>query len=155
MAKIIALHLLLILLLPFIWHIIKQQEQAAQHAATAEPSAVLTESEQKYYDTIFSYVMENTPPDGTYSWQQNTSSGTLRAGDRFTSKSKSLCRKYTEAFNINGHKGTAEGYGCRRADEDNEGSWCRLHEGNVLTCALEQPQDFLGWISREGNDNLR
>lgn len=140
MRKMLGLHLLMLLLIPIIWHMVTHGTWHLPGPAGSEPQgAPLSDVEQDYYDTIFAYVMQNISAGKDYNWQVGKSFGNIKAGPPFMSQSGSFCRPYAEAYMVNGVEGSAEGYACRRA-EDNEDkpSWCKLRSGEALTCAMER-----------------
>ncbi|MDE3059846.1 MAG: hypothetical protein KGJ06_02425 [Pseudomonadota bacterium] len=142
MFKLLLVHLLLLLCLPFIWHYFEYR----MSAPPATPG-VMTQGQSTYYDAIFSYAMEYSPDNSSYPWQEESASGTIIAGVRFISPSHAVCRPYTETYVINGVQGKIAGYGCRRAGGEEGGSWCQLQQGKILTCALEST-DWIGSVLR-------
>lgn len=99
---------------------------------------LLGEEARAYYTDAFNRAMDTTAPDATYSWDAHTAKGSIRTGARFVSKSRATCRPYSESYAVGKTSGTNEGIACKR--DANEG-WCRLKQGNALTCALEHTQD--------------
>ncbi|MDE3016159.1 MAG: hypothetical protein KGI29_04465 [Pseudomonadota bacterium] len=153
MLKLVIFHLLLLLMLPILWHFWQKSEAESAARATAA-RGTLSEAEQAYYDTIFSYVMETVRKNGSYSWQDGDASGSFTVGGPFVSASRALCRRYAESYNIRGASGTTRGYGCKRSGDGNAG-WCRLPEGSgALTCALEPPDNSFDSVIRSGSDFL-
>lgn len=149
MLKLIILHLLLLLMLPILWHYWeKSTAESAARAASARGQ--LTDTEQAYYKTVFSYAMETVPGGGTYSWQAGGAAGNFRIGRKFTSVSRAVCRHYAESYNIRGTSGTTEGYGCKRTSDS---GWCMLPENaSALTCALEPPGNSFDAVMQRGSD---
>jgi hypothetical protein len=115
--------ILLFILLPF-----------SALAATKLPLSQLSDAERSYYDMVFDYTMEVTKSNQYYEWQGFNGNGRITPGDNFVSKSGYSCRPYSQSFTIAGQRGTDTGIACKRAGRD---GWCRLKEGNALTCAME------------------
>ena len=139
MRKLLGMHLLLLLLLPIAWHMITHGSWRLPGPAGSEPQgAPLSDTEREYYDTVFNYVLQNIAEGKSYGWQVGKSFGSIKAGQAFVSPSSSLCRPYTETYVINGVEGSASGYACRRANDEDTPSWCRLQSGEALTCAMEK-----------------
>ena len=149
MLKLVILHLLLLLMLPILWHYWeKSTTESAAKAAAARGH--LNDTEQAYYETVFSYAMETVPKDGTYGWQGGGAAGNFRIGKKFTSVSQSTCRHYLESYDIRGVKGTTEGYGCKRVGDS---GWCMIPENaSAFTCALEPPRTSFHATMRRASD---
>ncbi len=111
----------------------------------------LTPAEQDYYNLSFSYAMASQPEGQPYSWKTYSSSGSITPGKIFTNKDGVPCRPFVESFVINGEKGTNSGYGCQRAGKE---GWCKLKEGNMLSCALEPPATVLEGVMRDSGEAL-
>lgn len=82
----------------------------------------------------FDYTMEVTKSNEFYEWQGYSGNGRITPGERFVSKSGYTCRSFSESFTVAGNRGTGTGIACKRQGRD---GWCRLKEGNALTCAME------------------
>lgn len=151
MLKLVIFHLLLLLMLPILWHYWeKSQEESASRAAAARGQ--LTDAEQSYYDTVFSYAMETVAENGIYSWQDGGAAGSFRIGGKFMSVSQSICRRYAESYNIRDIRGITGGYGCKRSGD---ADWCQLPENaTALTCALVPPNNSFDAVMRRGSDFL-
>lgn len=106
-----------------------------------DPLPLLQPNEQSYYRGSFSYAMSVMETDQIYDWRTETSEGQIRVGQEFMSKSKVLCRPFSETYTAHGKKGQFSGYGCERDGENN--GWCKLVEGNMLNCAFEPADGFL------------
>lgn len=96
----------------------------------------LTSAEQDYYDKSFSYAMEALADDQLYEWRTSDADGKIRAGTYFTNKTGGQCRGFSEIYRIGQQEGQLSGYGCKRDGRD---GWCKLREGNMMSCALEAP----------------
>ncbi|MDE3060528.1 MAG: hypothetical protein KGJ06_05915 [Pseudomonadota bacterium] len=105
-------------------------------AANVSSLSLLSEAEQSYYQQVFAYVMENIQPGQHYDWQSYGGRGTIAVGDAFTSKSGTVCRRFSESFQVQSFPGSDVGVGCRRVGRD---GWCKLRPGNAMTCAMESP----------------
>jgi hypothetical protein len=137
-SRLLIFHLLLLILLPVIWYMMRHSTwHLPGPAGTEALGSPLSDVEQDYYDTIFAYTMQNVAADQSYHWQVGRSSGDITVGQTFVSKSRAFCRSYAESYIINGLKGTAQGYACRRSGDEDSPSWCKLREGDALTCAME------------------
>jgi hypothetical protein len=137
MLKILALHIMVLLFLPVLWHLF--QKHTEEHGGYAGPQShiMLPDVTQAYYDRIFSYALENIANGAAYSWQYENSSGSIRVGSNLVSKSKSLCRHFAENYNINGVRGSTQGYGCRRANSAcTSNSQCCSRECRSGRCTL-------------------
>lgn len=113
-------------------------------ASALFPSAhahALSDNEREYHSFVFDYAMGNLPAGKHYDWKTFESSGRIVVGDAFTSKSKSLCRPFSEEYHFSGMSGVMTGYGCKR--EGREG-WCMLSNDNMLSCALEPSDGGIG-----------
>ncbi|NBX03060.1 MAG: hypothetical protein EBR02_03140 [Alphaproteobacteria bacterium] len=108
-------------------------QAAQQQYATL---AQLSDAERKYYALSFSYTMDAIAPGASYAWGSYSGKGNIAPQEKFISKSKSLCRKFTESFNIGGLQGGNDGVACKRNGDD---GWCKLRKGQVMTCAMEKP----------------
>lgn len=118
-------------------------------AHAAPPAAGLSDAEQEYYEKVFDYAMGTVKPGETYKWESYGGKGEIAPGENFVSKSKAVCRNFTESYAIGGKQGKADGIACRR--EGREG-WCRLKEGNALTCALEETASDMQKRLKDAND---
>ena len=118
-------------------------------AAEVQPLALLADAEQSYYTQIFDYTMDNIKPDGHFDWASYSGKGSIAPDKSFVSKSGAVCRNFTETYNVQGHAGGDKGIGCKRVGKD---GWCKLKEGNALTCALEHPS-YLSGLGGTGGVN--
>lgn len=123
------------------------------------PADSLAGEQRIYYLRIFNYVMENNTDNKPYEWKTGAAKGSIRVSKQYTSKSKALCRNFSESFFIDGETKKYEGAACKR--DENKG-WCRLRNGDAHTCALEEPEDTMDKIMRdtdsimgEGNEFMR
>lgn len=105
----------------------------------AAPTSKLDGKQRDYYLRVFNYVMDNIKNDEPYHWESNKEKGDIRVGEEYISKSKSLCRNFTETFVIDNQSGKSEGAACKR---DGNNGWCRLKNTDAHTCALEEPEGF-------------
>lgn len=101
---------------------------------------MLSSAEQDYYDKSFSYAMDTLPPEQVYEWRTNSADGKIRAGKYFNNQSGGKCRTFSEIYRIGEQEGEIIGYGCKRDGRD---GWCKLREGNMMSCALESPNNTL------------
>ena len=101
------------------------------------PYSDLTGKQRAYYINVFNYVMDNIKADESFHWDAGTGKGDIKVGKDYISKSKAVCRDFTETFEINNELGKSNGVACRR---DNGNSWCRLKKEDAHTCVLEEPQ---------------
>ncbi|MDX1974238.1 MAG: hypothetical protein SFT92_01035 [Rickettsiales bacterium] len=102
----------------------------------------LSQQEKEYYVRIFDYTMDYVQGGQSYAWQTHGGKGDIAVEEPFTSKSKTLCRKYKEQLIIANKQTTIAGIACKRQGRD---GWCRLKEDNALTCAMEKP-NYLGTV---------
>lgn len=100
----------------------------------------MSSAENDYYAQVFNYVMMGVQKDDIYKWETYQSSGAIRPGDYFVSKSQALCRPFVEIVTVGDQNYSGQGYACQRQGRD---GWCRLREGNMLSCALEPPDNML------------
>ena len=112
---------------------------APAYAAQQSLLASLSDAEKSYYIKVFDYTMETVKAGEPYGWESYNGKGSIVAGEPFASKSKALCRKFTESYAIGGKNGGGGGVACRR---DGDNGWCRLRETDALTCAMESPNYF-------------
>jgi hypothetical protein len=96
----------------------------------------LTEPEKAYYEQMFDYTMDNTKPGEGYEWSTYSAKGKITAETVFLSKSKGQCRNFSEIFYAAGKPYPYDGIACKRQGRD---GWCRLKQGDALTCAMEKP----------------
>ncbi len=109
----------------------------------------LSDAEVEYYARHFDYVM-NVGADGqAMAWNTYSSSGEITPVNRFISKSGATCRTFKERYTIGTNTGTAQGFGCKRQDEQ---SWCKLKPDNAQTCVLEAPETTLGGALRDASE---
>lgn len=101
------------------------------------PSDELEGKQRDYYLRVFNYTMDNSKDNKAYHWETGAAKGDIRVSKEYISKSKSLCRNFTETFKIDGQVGKSEGAACKR---DGNNGWCRLKHEDAHTCALEEPQ---------------
>jgi len=113
-------------------------------AAEASPLAGLADAEKSYYEKVFDYTLDNIQPGQKYDWASYGGKGSISVAQPFVSKSGSSCRNYTEDFTVQGQHGNTTGIGCKRVGSN---GWCKLKEGDALTCALEQPSYSVGGTS--------
>ncbi|MEZ5691065.1 MAG: hypothetical protein R3D71_05315 [Rickettsiales bacterium] len=115
------------------------------------PRSYLTGEQLAYYNKIFNYVMDYVGVDKSHKWNSSLASGEIYVGKPYISKSKSICRNFSEKFELNS-KNISKNYkaiACQR----NNGSWCRLSlKSEALTCALEKPNGELDLIMRDVGD---
>lgn len=112
------------------------------------PANLLAGNQREYYQRIFNYVMENYKDEKPYEWKSGAEKGSILVSKQYISKSKSLCRNFSESFVVNGEAGKYEGVTCKR--EGNNG-WCRLKNDNARTCALEEPEGTVDKIMRDAD----
>lgn len=121
------------------------------------PADLLAGNQREYYQRVFKYVMEHYKDEKPYEWKSGAEKGSILVSKQYTSKSKSLCRNFSESFVVNGEAGKYEGVSCKR--DDNKG-WCRLTYNGARTCALEAPQTITDKVIEdtesviEGGDEL-
>lgn len=94
----------------------------------------MSDAEKAYYIQIFNHAMSHTYDDQHYPWESFNSKGSITPLKTYASKSKSLCRRYSETFVIGSYGGQQEGVTCKRKGK---AGWCRLKIGDAETCALE------------------
>lgn len=97
------------------------------------------EAERDYYGKSFSYALFILEDDKTYEWRTAESEGKIRVGKKFKGKSGVQCRSFSELFTIHRQPGQNTGFGCKRGGRE---GWCKLKEGDLLSCALEPPNGF-------------
>lgn len=100
-----------------------------------------TDAEIEYLEKSFDYAMDNTPKGEYLDWSVAAVNGRIAAGEEYTSKRNSECRRYVEVARTYEAQKVDSGIACKRQG-DKEG-WCRIHEGNPETCALEVPESIL------------
>ncbi len=137
-----ALFILLILSLPF---------QAMARGSYLNPSTELSGKQREYYIKTFNYAMNNVKDEKPYQWKVGTAKGEIRIGKEYISKSKSLCRNFTETFVIDDQTGTSEGAACKR---DGNNGWCRLKNTDAHTCALEEPEGTFEKFTNDAEGTL-
>lgn len=111
--------------------------------------ARMDEEEKKYYNQIFSYAMSTLKAKESYPWKTYGASGSIHADAMFASQQGYTCRPFSENITVRGEPAETAGIACARQGRP---GWCRLKEGNALTCAMEPPQDMqeeLGDKARE------
>ncbi len=136
------------------------QTAYADDATYEEYSTELNDKQREEYLKVFNYTMDSKADDISYHWKSGTASGDIRAGKKYISKSKSVCRNFSETYKVGDEKGQAKGAGCKRKGKP---GWCKLDlEKDALTCALEPPDGFLEQIGddtenmfRKGGDMMR
>jgi hypothetical protein len=136
---------ILIVALAFIWYYASQPKTQPEPVLVHAPPrpGELSAVEKDYYVKVFEYVMDTITTKEPYPWKSSDNNiGAISVGETFTSKSKAICRPYSETFDVGGYKGTNEGIACKRVG--NEG-WCRLKKTDALTCALETPAMIAGY----------
>ncbi len=101
------------------------------------PNSELAGKQHIYYINVFNYVMDNIKAGESFHWDAGTGKGDIKVGEEYVSKSKAICRDFTETFEINNQTGKSNGAACKR---DNSKSWCRLKDEDAHTCALEEPE---------------
>mgnify|MGYP001591778159 FL=1 len=111
--------------------------------AFAEDSNITTENEltgkqRIYYIRVFNYTMDNIKANESFHWDAIPNKGDIHVGEEYISKSKALCRDFTETFEINKKAEKRSGTACKR---DGNNGWCKLkNTDKASTCALEEPQ---------------
>ncbi len=125
----------------------------------ATPYSQLSGKQREYYAKVFNYVMDNVKEDQAFNWDAKTGKGTITAGKEYISKSKSLCRDFTETYEIGEKKGEIKASACKR---DGNNGWCRITDENPHTCALEEPKGFIDSVTQDvdsalgkGNEMIR
>lgn len=111
-----------------------------------DPLSKLDREDREYYNLSFSYAMDSTLTDDFYEWRTATAEGKIRPGQRFANNEGHTCRPFAETFKVGKMLGQASGFGCKRQGEN---GWCKLHDGNMLTCALDKQEGMLDKIGRE------
>ncbi|MEK6746828.1 MAG: hypothetical protein AABY33_07345 [Pseudomonadota bacterium] len=111
------------------------------------PADLLSGSQREYYQRVFNYVMEHYKDEKPYEWKSGAEKGSIRVSKQYISKSKSLCRNFSESFVVDGESGKYEGVACKRESK----GWCRLKSEDVHTCALEQSEDITDKIMRDAD----
>lgn len=117
----------------------------------ATPYELLTDKQRAYYVKVFNYVMDNIKSEQSFDWDARTGKGSIRVGEEYASKSKSLCRDFTETYEIGDKKGEIKGSACKR---DNGNGWCRITGSNPHTCSLEEPQGFIDSVTSDVDNAL-
>jgi hypothetical protein len=134
-----------------------------------------------YYVQSFNSTMERGKPDKPYAWKTVGGKGQFVVGPQYTSKSKALCRDYSESYVLNkkigaipapgapapansspdanntvanseSTTGTATGIACQRSAQT---GWCRLGAKDARTCALEKSQSGFDRTLNIGRGLLR
>ena len=98
------------------------------------------EAEKAYYIQMFNHAMSHVHDGQRYAWESYNSKGAFKPSNTYASKSKSLCRRFTEDYTIGQHSGTQEGVTCKRKGK---AGWCRLKIGDAETCAMERSNPAL------------
>jgi hypothetical protein len=120
--------LVVIALLPFL---------AMADGDNFSPTKELSGERAEYYVNSFNYTMETAKANIAHDWKTNGAVGKIIASEKYLSKSQSVCRNYTESFEIDGKKNTNLGVACKRT---NDVGWCRMKADDAHTCAIEKPQ---------------
>ncbi len=115
------------------------------------PNSGLTGKQQLYYINVFNYVMDNIKVGESFHWDAGTGKGDIKVGEEYVSKSKAICRDFTETFEINNEAGKSQGAACKR---DNNNGWCRLKNEDAHTCLLEEPAGITDKIIDSVEDTL-
>jgi hypothetical protein len=104
----------------------------------------LNENQREYYLNSFNNTMDNTADDKSNHWQMGNASGNIRVSKKYISKSKSLCRNYSENMQIGDQITQDSGSACKRKGKK---GWCKLKADDAHTCAFEGPDGFLEEIT--------
>lgn len=113
------------------------------------PAIAMNEDTRDYYVQTFNYAMETAKPNESYRWKANAAGGVIIASEKYVSKSNSICRNYTERYTIGEKNGNISGISCKR---NGKIGWCRLKEGDALTCAMEEPPSLSDEILRDAGE---
>lgn len=127
-------------------NITSQTDSTPSGLSKPNPFTLLNDAEQDYYLKSFDYALDTLKNDAIYEWRTATSEGAIRAGKRFVSKSNATCRSFSETYSLSGISGKMSGFGCKREGKD---GWCKLREGNMLSCAFESPQTVFDFIEQK------
>ncbi len=100
------------------------------------PADMLVSYELDYYLQVFNYVMDSNQETFIFHWSSNSGNGNISVGKEYLSKSKTVCRNFADTFEITRPHGEATAAGCKRLGAN---GWCRVHDGDAHTCALESP----------------
>ena len=117
-------------------------------AEIESPADELKGNQREYYIRIFNYVMDNIKDDKPYHWKSGTGEGDIRVSKEYTSKSKSLCRNFTETFVIANQAERSAGVACKR---NGNSGWCRLKNEDAHTCAFEAPQNLTDQLMEDAD----
>ncbi len=110
------------------------------------PLEILKGEQKTAYINAFNHTMSYTKPNEYYHWALKTSAGNIKVGKTYISKSKALCRDFSETFNIEGKEGVGGAAACKR--EDN--SWCIIRKKTEPhTCAIENIESSTDKIMRD------
>lgn len=101
------------------------------------PTNNLSGERAEFYVNSFNSAMENSKVNVARDWKMVGAVGKIIASEKYLSKSKSICRNYTESFEIYGKKNTNSGVACKRT---NDVGWCRMKADDAHTCAIEKSQ---------------
>ncbi len=144
------------------WFILKQAlillalASACHAVAPLKPALApfrhLTEDERDYYDRVFSYAMETQAEDQEFPWKTYASYGIFMAKAPFESKQGTVCRPFQERFTIGGESSAYAGFACRRVGEE---GWCKLKEGDFLSCALSPRPSFVDQAVEDAERTLQ
>lgn len=111
-----------------------------------EPFSTLDQVDRDYYARSFSYAMAAVKDGETHAWKGNGGSGSITPGERFKAPSGVTCRGFAETYVISGQSGNNQGFGCKR--DEREG-WCKLKEGDMLSCAFEPPDGLIDELTED------
>ncbi len=109
-----------------------------EYVESSEPK--LNEKQQEYYLNTFNNTMDNTADDQSNHWQMGNASGNIRVSRKYISKSKSICRNYSENMQINDQITQNKGSACKRKGKK---GWCKLKYDDAHTCAFEPPDGVI------------
>lgn len=98
----------------------------------------LNEYQRDYYFRVFDYTMDNIKAGKSYHWDARVAKGDIAVGEKYLSKSQSICRNFTEIFEVGKQAEKNEGVACKR---NGGNGWCKLKYQDARTCALENPQN--------------
>jgi len=125
-------------------------------AATPAPSHEtllerMSDAERGYYRQSFDYAMEAMKAGETHHWQSSGAQGDLLVLEPFV-HGKTVCRKFSESIQLKGESSLiTRGAGCKRIGRP---GWCRLNQGDMLTCALEPPDTSVEGAVRDVTESL-
>jgi len=115
------------------------------------PANVLRGERAEYYVNSFNYAMDSAKANEVRSWKTKGAEGKIIASEKYLSKSQSVCRNYSESFEIYGKKNTNSAVACKRT---NDVGWCRLKSDDAHTCAIENPQNSTDKILNDAGNSL-